>query len=145
MNKNKMLLAITLGTSVLSSCGYNDKSNNPVKYSEIYEEKTTTKVFSPGTHIIEYSDVQMVGMSETYEGYIDLNIEVPEGYELVDYEISDRKLGPSDQYYNRGFYIFVNTDEVEATGVYDKDKDEYFFSNPGKVVKKDKKVKTRKK
>ena len=146
--KDKLIdtvLAVALGCSIGIPCVYDDiKSNNCINNSEVTAEKAIKKIFSPGTHIIEYSNVEMVGMSEMYEGYVDLNIDVPEGYELVDYEISDRKMGPKDSYYNRGYFVFVNTEEVEAIGVYNVDLDKYLFSTPGAVIKEEKKVKTRK-
>ena len=147
--KNKMyintILSVILGTGIGTSYIYNEtKGYNKVNTSELTTEKAIKKVFEPGTHIIEYSNVEMVGMPEMYEGYVDLDIDVPEGYELVDYEISERKMGPKDSYYNRGYFVFVNTEEVEATGIYDVDHDKYLFSTPGVVVKKEKKVKTRK-
>lgn len=148
--KNKLyintLLSIVLGTGIGATYNYNGiKGYNKVGNSELTSKKTVTKVFAPGTHIIEYSNVEMVGMPEMYEGYVDLDIDVPRGYELVDYEVSDRKMGPNDKYYNRGYYIFVNNEEVVVTGIYNEEEDKYLFSNPGKVVKTDKKVKTRKK
>lgn len=148
--KNKLyintILSVILGSGIGATYNYNGtKDYNKVENSELTAEKTITKVFAPGTHIIEYSNVKMVGMPEMYEGYVDLDIDVPQGYELVDYEVSDRKMGPNDNYYNRGYYIFVNNEEVEAVGIYNEEEDKYFFSNPGKVVKEDKKVKTRKK
>ena len=147
--KNKLyintILSVIIGSGIGTSYIYNEtKGYNIVNNSELTTEKTIKKVFEPGTHIIGYSNFVM-DASMIYEGYVDLDIDVPEGYELVDYKISDsRYIGPTDGYFNRGYFVFVNTDEVEATGVYSKDKGKYLFSTPGVVVKKEKKVKTRK-
>ena len=101
-----------------------------------YESAPQKKEFEPGTHIImlRYDLLESLGYSNA-ESINSLNIEIPEGYQVLDIENFDGlgyKIGTVQTY---GVDIWlINNEKVLVQPVYNKIFGKYDYSQPGSVV-----------
>ena len=89
------------------------------------------KRFEPGTHIVE------IRFNEPWDtknniSYVGVPFEIPEGYELYDFDTMQWK--SSSYLYLRSTYVFINTKTVDAVGVFEELYNKYVFKEPGTVV-----------
>lgn len=131
MNKKQTMALMAAGMISLfglSGCT-NEKGNTGkgiVSTAQADEQKPENKIFEPGTHCYWrlYNSRQTSGQ-----------LTIPNGYEVLEIE-------RTDEYYQGSFFVwFINTETVEAEAVKSTDmglNTVYYYSKPGKVVKKDK-------
>lgn len=136
-DKNKLILALT-SLFLLTGCGPGPNDEIPILETkqEISEGIEITKVFESGTHIVKYIEVcNITKYGATYtpftaNGYNNIGIEVPDGYELVEIEPWNKNFA-GDTVTGGFVYFFVNTEEVEVSGTLDTVTNEEYYPNPG--------------
>ena len=149
-NKYKAMLLSGISSVVLLS-GCSSDTNNTEKNQNNTSAMVVTKdsssdiqyanmvkVFEPGSHIINYYDYveNAENIYNPYgkkDGFIKTNIPSFEGYELFDTQSIIEKCGYGSRSVGM-MYVFINNTTVEATGIYNYDKNAYEFYEPGIVV-----------
>ena len=140
--KNLMALALAsvIGVSSLTGCTVEETDENqiestvmedePVEEEPVEEEQLPeVRIFEPYTHVFfarTYNDPD----TSTITGG---QVEIPEGYEILDIENWAQKAGPGSR--TPGYDVwFINTKTVEASLVYNEPLDIYDYSQPGTVI-----------
>ena len=91
---------------------------------EAAEEKPDNKIYEPGKHVcLGFYRWQYYGTDD--------HIEIPDGYEILDIEMSRA----SETTY---LVWFINTETVEVEAAYNESDHKYSYSEPGKVIEKEK-------
>ena len=128
MNKKGIAICAACAIALGGVAGYvliNESPNAVVSQAVADDKKPDNKIFAPGKHCYWrfYNPRTLVGQ-----------VSVPEGYEILDIEAS------YDYYVGSYIVWFINTETVEAEAVLSEiglDR-KYYYSKPGKVVKKEK-------
>ena len=124
-------LAMLLTTGLLTGCG--SKNTGGAKstggFASVALEETA-KEFDAYTHVIvkryDYKAFEGITLKQG-------QIEVPEGYEILEIENYTEKYGAGSR--TGGFIIwFINNKKVKATSSYNDKLEVYDYSNPGVVV-----------
>lgn len=137
-----MTLVSLFMVNTLSGCGggldeKNIKSNIDNNGNHNIENEMSAnleiKVFDEGEHLLEYV-AEYDADYNYYLGYVP-SIQIPEGYSIVDIEMSTRQNGYGSKT-DKVLYFFVNDEKVEAQGVIDEKTGEVVYPNPGTPVSK---------
>lgn len=144
------LLVSTLGTSGLTSCtSKNQNESNVVEQSYESAEELDTKVFEPYTHVYfkryDLLKHDMFSNKIFSKDVISGQIEIPEGYEILEIENFDELINRGSQ--TRGFDVwFINNTTVEVNPTYNSFYEKYDYSEPGRVIQlEDSEVKVKEK
>ena len=138
-----ILLATTLGATALTGCSSTssekvaETKQSPAMEQVVAVEKTVieNKTYDAYEHVFykRYDTRTEKGYSENVYGG---QIEIPYGYEILDIENFNEKIGYGSQ--TRGFDVwFINNKPVEVKAVYNPAIDGYDYSEPGTVIEKD--------
>ena len=143
-NKEKAILLSGISSIfLLSGCSVdNNTKEEPVVIKEQTMEKVYSnlvKEFDAGMHIINYYDYIEESTNDLFpfdneDGFVKTSIPSYEGYDLISVQAITEKCGYGSRTVGL-LYVFVNNTPVEATGIYNYDKNVYEFYNPGTVVK----------
>ena len=135
MNKlKKATLMLGLASMIaLSGCKEEQQeTNNKEESQETIEYPDIEKLFGPGEHIVEIRFEETFPEDEESVGYVGLPFEVPDGYELFDFEA---RYYQSSFYHHVGsVYVFRNTKPVKVIGRYEEKFGTYVFPEPGEVI-----------
>ena len=146
-NKYKSIFLTGVSTILLLSGCCEDNSNNNENDNDnvnVVDSKTDVvysnliMTFEPGEHIINYFDYLEISSKKMFpygykDGFIETNIPSFDGYELVSTDAIEEKIGYGSRTIGM-VYVFVNNKPVQATGIYNYDKNIYEFYEPGMVV-----------
>ena len=132
------ILAAAASLALLTGCSSNtasvDKTEEPVTIEETNNEEvdTITKTYEAFTHIVEYVYMSNESPKTNNGEYVNIPIEIPEGYELFSW---DKEIIQDMSVYSVNVFLFINTERVEAVGTFDKKANMYLFNEPGTVIK----------
>ncbi len=143
MDKRKiasLALSGVLATAMLSGCSNNDndqqrkllaEEKNSPTLEQVADAQLQKKIYLPYEHVFfkRYYSSKNVYAERVLGG----QVEIPEGYEILEIENFNEKYGYGSQ--TGGFDIwFINKDTVEVTPVYNQILEIYDYSEPGSVV-----------
>ena len=146
MKKRKivsLLLATTLSTSMLAGCAntnterVTDTKQSPALEQVIEEQALENRNYEPYEHVFfKRYYISNMGSSYYSEKKSGGQIEIPEGYEILEIENFTEKIGYGSQ--TAGFDVwFINNKPVEVKSVYNNSLGIYDYSEPGVVVEQE--------
>ena len=133
-----VMISLMLGLGITYACtaanvATKNQSNPQTELVAIVEEEVPEVVtYEPYEHVFyrRYNNLTKDSYAtEVFSG----QIEIPEGYEILEINNYDEKLGNGSQ--TGGFDVwFINNQPVEVTPVYNPSVGGYDYSQPGQVI-----------
>lgn len=131
-----LALSGVLATTMLSGCSFRDEQilteqkNRPV-LEQVSETQLEKKVYPPYEHVFFKRYYSSKG--HYAEKILGGQVEIPEGYEILEIENFNEKYGYGSQ--TGGFDVwFINNEPVEVSPIYNQILEIYDYSEPGSVV-----------